>query len=151
MKLGFSAKRDGFDYKKWHNICDDKGKTLIIIQTKDNFIFGGFTQFGWISGKEDRWTADSKAFLFSIKNPKNDRPQKFPVRKSSQQHAIRYAYDRGPIFGGDIKLVQNLQPYGMFFGNSYTLPKGISSGTEEAFDYLAGSSPKITELETFFI
>ncbi|KAJ5079910.1 mtor-associated protein meak7 [Anaeramoeba ignava] len=51
MKLGYSAKQDGFSSNNWHLKCDNKGKTLIIIKTKDNFIFGGFTSVGFINEK----------------------------------------------------------------------------------------------------
>ncbi|KAJ5074132.1 hypothetical protein M0811_00760 [Anaeramoeba ignava] len=40
MKKGFSAKRDGFNSQNWHKAVDGKGKTLVIIKTKQNFIFG---------------------------------------------------------------------------------------------------------------
>ncbi|KAJ5070449.1 hypothetical protein M0811_10921 [Anaeramoeba ignava] len=90
MKLGYSAKIDGLDSKIWHSICDNK-TALVIIKTKDNFIFGGFTQVGWTKDKskwrkEDRndgegYIIDSNAFIFSLRNDKGDRkPEKFPIQ-----------------------------------------------------------------------
>ncbi|KAJ5069007.1 pep-cterm sorting domain-containing protein [Anaeramoeba ignava] len=168
MKKGFSATKDGFSAKNWHEKVDNKGKTLVIIKTKDNYIFGGFTKVGFTNDKT-KWSVeystskgcieDPNAFMFSIKNPKNYSPQKFPVRKEESQNAIMYHFDYGPIFGystdylhDDIWLYENLQGY-TNFGCRYTLPKGLTFNTNKSKNYLAGSfrSWKIDELETFFI
>ncbi|KAJ5078099.1 pep-cterm sorting domain-containing protein [Anaeramoeba ignava] len=150
MKKGYSAKKDGFDCKKWHDKCDDQGKTLIIIKTKDNFIFGGFTEVGFISdtskwsavysGEVRGFIADPNAFIFSLRNDKNDRePGKFPIKKEKKK--------KMPYF------IEDLQPGESNFGHTYNLPNGISYGTDEANSYLAGSRCEwvVDELETFFI
>ncbi|KAJ5068952.1 pep-cterm sorting domain-containing protein [Anaeramoeba ignava] len=168
MKRRFSAKKEGFSYKTWHEKCDNKGKTLIIIKTKENYIFGGFTSVGFLSD-ETKWSIqysfkkgcikDEDAFLFSIKNPRNDPPQKFPIRKGEEDNAIMYHLDYGPIFGystsrlhDDIWLYENLQGY-TNFGCRYTLPNGIQVNTNQAKNYLAGSYHKwkADELECFMI
>ncbi|KAJ5077971.1 e3 ubiquitin-protein ligase [Anaeramoeba ignava] len=155
MKKGFSAKRDGFDCKKWHDICDNKGKTLIIIKTKDNFIFGGFTQVGWIKPNSGQWILDPNAFIFSLRNDKNDRkPEKFSIKQSREKYAIWYNLNAGPLFGGgDIYLNSNLETGYANFGNTYHLPNGIKYGTNIAESYLAGSKNKwiVDEIETYFI
>ncbi|KAJ5068787.1 pep-cterm sorting domain-containing protein [Anaeramoeba ignava] len=110
MKKGYSAKKDGFDCKNWHKKVDNKGKTLIIIKTKDNFIFGGFTQVGWTNDKSN-WSeknrrynhgyiSDSNAFIFSLRNDKGDRnPEKFTIKKGEEKYAIFYDLNYGPSFG----------------------------------------------------
>ncbi|KAJ5070877.1 kelch-like protein [Anaeramoeba ignava] len=157
MKLGYSAKIDGFDYKKWHEKCDDKGKTLVIIKTKDNFIFGGFTQIGWISSKNDH-SFDENAFLFSLKNPRNDPPQKFPINLKSEakKYAVFYGPEMGPFFGNwDLCFIdRNLENgHSWNFGYSYILPKGIYYSTNESKNYLAGRDGqwKSEEIECFFV
>ncbi|KAJ5078351.1 pep-cterm sorting domain-containing protein [Anaeramoeba ignava] len=156
MKLGFSARKNGFDCKKWHLAVDNKGKTLVIIKTRDNFIFGGFTQVGWSSG-ERRWIRDPKAFIFSLRNDKNNRkPAKLPIKRAQENNAICYRYfDGGPFFGTgyDLWLYSDLQPGFSNLGQTYKLPKGIKFGSNEAKSYLAGSYNKwkVAELETFFI
>ncbi|KAJ5066299.1 pep-cterm sorting domain-containing protein [Anaeramoeba ignava] len=95
MKKGFSAKKDGFNAKKWHKAVDKKGKTLVIIKTKDNFIFGGFTQVGFNGNTGD--INDSNAFIFSLRNDKGDRkPEKFTYK---QNYAIYSSLSYGPWFG----------------------------------------------------
>ncbi|KAJ5075749.1 pep-cterm sorting domain-containing protein [Anaeramoeba ignava] len=166
MKKGYSAKKDGFNSYDWHNKVDNKGKTLIIIQTKDNFIFGGFTSVGYTDDKS-KWNEaqrnysggfinDSKAFIFSLRNDKNDRkPEKFPIKKGQEHYAIFSHPNNGPNFGNgpDFSLVSNLQPGNSNFGNTYNLPIGMEYDTNEAKSYLAGSynSWEVYEIETYYI
>ncbi|KAJ5073843.1 btb/poz domain-containing protein [Anaeramoeba ignava] len=167
MKKGYSRKRDGFDSKKWHSICDNKGKTLIIIKTTNNFIFGGFTQVGFTNDKskwrkEDSnkiygYIKDPNAFIFSLRNDKNDRnPEKFPIKKDQEENALFfYPSMSGPTFGNgaDFCLNANLQTGYSDFGESYNLPYEIRRNTYESKSYLAGSYNEwiVDELETFFI
>ncbi|KAJ5078429.1 hypothetical protein M0811_04754 [Anaeramoeba ignava] len=162
MKKGFSAKRDGFNSKNWHKAVDNKGKTLIIIKTTEDFIFGGFTQVGWTNDKskwrEDNYDwgyiIDSNAFIFSLRNDKGDRkPEKFTIKQGEEEYAIEYDLDYGPSFGYDIWIDSDLQSGESNFGQSYNLPNGIKYDTNEAKSYLAGSFNEwvVDELETYFI
>ncbi|KAJ5070698.1 pep-cterm sorting domain-containing protein [Anaeramoeba ignava] len=138
MKKGFSANRDGFNSKKWHKKVDGKGKTLVIIKTKDNFIFGGFTQVGFNGNKGN--INDSNAFIFSLRNDKGDRiPAKFTIKQGQEQNAIHSHLDHGPVFGSDgtdFRLSSNLQPGLSQFGSRYNLPNGITYNTNEAQNYI---------------
>ncbi|KAJ5069675.1 hypothetical protein M0811_02252 [Anaeramoeba ignava] len=155
MKKGFSAKRDGFNSKIWHKAVDGKGKTLVIIKTKQNFIFGGFTKVGFKYSQNGENSNDSNAFIFSLRNDKGDRiPAKFTYKQNGR--AIYSDLSRGPIFGGsypDFWLVSNLQPGYSNFGYSYNPPNGITYDTNEAKSYLAGSYNKwvVDEVESYFI
>ncbi|KAJ5067139.1 pep-cterm sorting domain-containing protein [Anaeramoeba ignava] len=170
MKKRYSAKRNGFSARKWHKAVDGKGKTLVIIKTKQNFIFGGFTQVGWTTDKSKwneknlkknyGWINDKNAFIFSLRNDKGDRkPEKFTIKKGQEQYAIFYNYkDRGPTFGGfgfsgDVSIASTLQCRRTNFGGRYNLPDGITYNTDEAKSYLAGSHSSwvVDELETYFI
>ncbi|KAJ5075871.1 pep-cterm sorting domain-containing protein [Anaeramoeba ignava] len=156
MKLGYSAKKDGFSSTKWHYVCDDKGKTLILIKTKDNFIFGGFTSVGFVSGVDNRYIYDSEAFIFSLRNNKNDRkPEKFPIKRQQEKFAIYYHSFCGPTFGAgsDFRLMSYFEPGYSNFGCSYKLPYLIHYQTKQSKSYLAGSYDEweIDELETYFI
>ncbi|KAJ5069266.1 hypothetical protein M0811_11751 [Anaeramoeba ignava] len=159
----FQPKRDGFNCKKWHKKCDDKGKTLIIIKTKDNFIFGGFTKVGFTTDKS-KWKKDSgggyikdqNAFIFSLRNDKGDRkPERFTIKKDQEEFAIYNRYkDLGPYFGiFEFWLTSNLKTGYSNFGQSYNLPDGMEYNTTESFVYLAGCQNEwvVDELETFFI
>ncbi|KAJ5067912.1 pep-cterm sorting domain-containing protein [Anaeramoeba ignava] len=172
MKKGFSAKRDGFSSQNWHKAVDGKGKTLVIIKTEDNFIFGGFTQVGWTNDKS-KWSGiyenqdydfiqDQNAFIFSLRNDKGDRkPEKFRIQQDQEKYAIYYRLSKyGPYFGGkkgflncDFFLDSSLQSGYSNFGITFCLPNGIYYGTTESRSYLSGSynSWVVDELETYFI
>ncbi|KAJ5070880.1 hypothetical protein M0811_01861 [Anaeramoeba ignava] len=161
MKLGYSAKINGFSSTKWHEAVDDKGKTLVIIKTKDNFIFGGFTQIGF--NKNLYGVEDPNAFIFSLRNAKGDRkPEKFLIKKGKKRVSVVSNFSKfGPYFGGglsgiggpDFYLNSNLQPGYSDFGTTYNLPNGIKERTNESKSYLAGSYDLwiFDELETYFI
>ncbi|KAJ5079244.1 pep-cterm sorting domain-containing protein [Anaeramoeba ignava] len=166
MKKGFSAKRDGFNSKNWHKAVDGKGKTLVIIKTKDNFIFGGFTQVGFFPKDKSKWSydygdsgyqIDPNAFIFSLRNDKGDRKsEKFTIKKKKEKYAILSNLDFGPTFGvkgSDFYLNSDLQLGYSELGVSYNLPKGIEYDPKEDKSYLVGSLNKcvIDELETYFI
>ncbi|KAJ5069697.1 pep-cterm sorting domain-containing protein [Anaeramoeba ignava] len=157
MKLGFSAKRDGFSAKKWHSICDNKGKTLVIFKGNGEYIFGGFTSVGWIQGKNDRFITDSSAFLFSLVNPTNSPPDKYPVKKGmTTSYSVYYNINNGPCFcnvclGAPYKNLKRGKTG--YFGQCFTLPKGIFYKTNEETNYFCTGDGdwQIDELETFFI
>ncbi|KAJ5076394.1 hypothetical protein M0811_06393 [Anaeramoeba ignava] len=153
MKKGFSAKKDGFNSQNWHKAVDGKGKTLVIIKTKQNFIFGGFTQVGFKYSQNGENINDSNAFIFSLRNDKGDRiPVKFTYK---QDRAICSNLNYGPWFGGgsDFGINSNLQTGWSNFGYSYNPPNGITWNTDSGKSYLAGSYDKwiVDELETYFI
>ncbi|KAJ5067133.1 pep-cterm sorting domain-containing protein [Anaeramoeba ignava] len=154
MQKGFSTKKDGFSSQIFHFKVDDKGKTLIIIKTKDNYIFGGFSEVGFISGQK-KFLSDPKAFIFTLKNPKNDPPQKFNIKQNQQKTAIQTNSLFGPIFGAgfDILLNSNLRNGYTNFGFTYNTPKDIIYGTNEARNYLAGSFQnwEVEEIECYFL
>ncbi|KAJ5066982.1 hypothetical protein M0811_03326 [Anaeramoeba ignava] len=156
MKKGFSAKRDGFNSQNWHKAVDEKGKTLVIIKTKDNFIFGGFTQVGFKYAQNGEFSNDSNAFIFSLRNDKGDRiPAKFTIKQGEEQNAIYSSSSYGPFFGKgyDFCFYSDLQPGYSNFGYSYNPPNGITYNTDSGKSYLAGSykSWVVDELETYFI
>ncbi|KAJ5077472.1 hypothetical protein M0811_05995 [Anaeramoeba ignava] len=141
MRLGFSAKKDGFNCFKWHK--------------KFGFINN---EIYWSKNLEEAgYISDENAFLFSLRNDKNDRkPEKFPVKYMKNRTALYYQDDIGPTFGkfsSDLFLDEKLKTGWTSFGRSYKLPYGIKYGTKEAEDYLAGSYDQweVEELETFFI
>ena len=68
FKLLYRATRDGDSEDQLHSKCDNMNNTLVIIKTKENNIFGGFTTalLNCING----YNFDDYAFLFSINNNK---------------------------------------------------------------------------------
>jgi hypothetical protein len=108
-KLLFRKSINGNSYDEFHRLCDNQGKTLVLIQTDNNVIIGGYTTKDWnISGS---WYKDDKSFLFSLTNGRI-----FPIKKNYD--AIRGSKELGPWFayigfrdGGKNNLTQGLFYY----------------------------------------
>ncbi len=47
-KLIYRASEHGYSAKSFHECCDDKGPTLIVIKSSGGWIFGGYTTRSWI-------------------------------------------------------------------------------------------------------
>ena len=88
-KLLFRKSINGNSYNEFHRLCDNQGKTLLLIQTDNNLIIGGYTTKDWnTSGK---WYNDEKSFLFSL-----TKGRIFPSKKNC--HSIRGSKELGPWF-----------------------------------------------------
>ena len=61
--LLYRATRDGDGETIFHNKCNDKGATIIIVKTDKGLIFGGYTEQSW-SGSSDK--TDNNSFIFSL-------------------------------------------------------------------------------------
>lgn len=69
FELLYSATKDGFDSTRFHELCDDKGPTLIIAKIKDTGkLIGGYNPGSWKFN-----TISDNHFLFSFKNENNVR------------------------------------------------------------------------------
>lgn len=96
--LIYKGTRDGFTIDDFHRCSDSQGATMTIIQTLDNYLFGGYTSVSWNfhqgvkSGVTDR-----TAFLFTLTNPHGIPATKYSV-KSSGEHAL-VPNAMGPTFG----------------------------------------------------
>lgn len=70
VKKIFQGSRDGFRSSIFHKNCDDQGPTITIILTKDQKIFGGYTDKCWKS-TDKIIKGDGNSFVFSYKNNNN--------------------------------------------------------------------------------
>ena len=50
LRLLFRASRDGFAANTFHDKCDNKGPTIVLVQS-GNYVFGGFTEKSWMKSK----------------------------------------------------------------------------------------------------
>ncbi|CAF1123514.1 unnamed protein product [Adineta ricciae] len=98
-QLIYSASRDGYTAKAFHQICDSCWPTMTVIRSKNGFIFGGFTTVAWSSTTQYR--ADALAFLFTLKNPHNIEPTKYVIREQAIRFAVSHLAKDGPIFGSN--------------------------------------------------
>ena len=115
--LLYQGSRDGYQSKIFHEKCDNKGETLTIIESKDNFIFGGYTEINWDStewngrmgeNNNARRNGEGNEFVFTLKNPHKIKAAKYNMKKSWLNHSICCDKNLGPIFGcNDIRIENN--------------------------------------------
>jgi hypothetical protein len=94
--LLYRASRDGFTANAFHTKCDRKAKTITIIKTNGNYIFGGYASAAWNS--DGTYIADTNAFIFSVRRNGVSKCEKFMVK--NPETAIIGNKHYGPIFGG---------------------------------------------------
>ena len=90
--LIFKMTRDGDTSKVYHELCDDKGATVTIIETQVGLKFGGFRN-NMIDTKG--WKRCSDDFLFSL-----DFNKVYKVENKTKDTVFDHI-DRGPVFGDD--------------------------------------------------
>ena len=109
--LIFTMSKNGNDSDDFHKYCDNKGPTLILIKTKKNQIFGGFTSLNWNKEYEGVKDPSNQTFIFSL-----DLFKKFDMINKEKQ-AIQNHSLYGPNFGNaDIYLKKNMKD-GVCFAN----------------------------------
>ena len=96
--LAYKATRDGFTIDDFHRCSDSQGPTITVIQSLDNYLFGGFTSMSWNfhQGAKSGLT-DRMAFLFTLSNPHGFPPTKYVVKPTGENAIEPNAM--GPTFG----------------------------------------------------
>jgi hypothetical protein len=100
-----------FSVGDFHQCCDGHWNTLTIIADMNWNVFGGFAVPPWeprawnrgFEADDNRSKSDpyAESFLFSIRNPYNLPPTKFPIIPEKAGFAIRCDITKGPCFGAD--------------------------------------------------
>ncbi|CAF4312820.1 unnamed protein product, partial [Rotaria sordida] len=96
-ELIYKATRDGFDANTFHSRCNNKGPTMTIIQSNNNYLFGGYTTIPWTS--DDSYKNDTTAFLFTLTNPHNIPPTKYLINPGNAANTVFHHNSYGPYFG----------------------------------------------------
>jgi len=94
-KLGvvlYVASRDGDKGSDFHSACDNKGATVVIVETTKGIVFGGYTDSNLWS--KSGYSRSSTSFLFQI------RPNVRKYAIKSVEHAVYDLNRYGPTFGG---------------------------------------------------
>ena len=132
----YDSEKDTHNAGAFHEKCDDKAPTVVLIKTCQNCRFGGYTSKMWGSSSGG-YIADSTAFLFSF-----DTNIKYKV--NTPNYAIYCHHQYGPTFGNghDIHIAnygpQNNSSYtnGMAYPleSQYALNKGIKNFTVKNYE-----------------
>ena len=117
FELIYRASRDGWDASNFHKKCDGKMRTIHLIHTETDNIFGGYSSKVWQNG--GGWQSDENAFLFLIKSSnKKYKPDIFNINLQYTSYALYHASTVMCRFGGgaDLFISSNCNQY----KNSYT-------------------------------
>ena len=130
-KLLYQAKEGEDKSENFHNACDGKTPTLILIKTQKGNIFGGYVEKPW--EKETKNKQDLNSILFNLITEK-----KYEIRNPDK--AIFCSELLGPSFGDegkDLKIVDG-------FLSNY-------SKSEFPYSYYANNKNELTLGETSFL
>ncbi|CAF4188122.1 unnamed protein product, partial [Rotaria sordida] len=98
-ELIYKASRDGFGANAFHSCCNNQGPTMTIVQSNNNYLFGGYTSIPWTS--DGSYKNDTTAFLFTLINPCHIPPTKYFINPDKTGNAVYHHTDDDPIFGSN--------------------------------------------------
>eukprot|EP01156_Anaeramoeba_ignava_P018733 Anaeramoba_ignava/a92730_24.p1 GENE.a92730_24~~a92730_24.p1 ORF type:complete len:452 (-),score=161.12 a92730_24:64-1362(-) len=167
LKLVYVGSQDGFEPQIFHEKCDGKGRTFVIIKTKEDYIFGIYTKVGWTADKskwrngdkgDTGWIPDPDALIFTLVNADNQLPAIFHVKEDEYENALYYSIGDGPSIGKnngfDIGIRgKNFYDCWSCLGNGYNAKERFNSDSYNGMSqkHLAGKSSgwAIEEMEVF--
>jgi hypothetical protein len=118
----YCASKDGEAAFYFHQKCDGKFDTLVLIKTPDKRRFGGYTHENWKSGNN----YEPKTFLFSL-----DLLKIYPRKEKG--YSILFYSNTGPVFGGNKEI---------YIGDKCLSTKSFFIQNESNnFDFLGIKSP----------
>jgi len=100
----YVASKDGDSASEFHKRCDDQGPTVILVESTNGAVFGGYTDQSWKGN--DLYRKSSKSFLFRL------RPTTLKyslISSATYRYAIRAISKSGPRFGNgpDLMIANN--------------------------------------------
>jgi hypothetical protein len=101
LRLLYSATRDGFRAEEFHNKCDAKGPTVVVVKS-DTSLFGGYAAHSW--DRSGKYINSPTSFLFTLVNSHRLPPTKFKISDDGAVNAMRCIPRSGPTFGGGYDL-----------------------------------------------
>ena len=144
-QLIYKATRDGFDAMSFHRLCNNQGPTLTLIQSTNNYLFGGYASESWQSSSS--FVDAPESFLFLLTNANGNQPTKFSYKNDGK--ALYNFNSYGPIFGGGADLYiasqSNIYPCSYCnLGVSYTNLLDLGANT-----FTGSQSFQTNEIEIF--
>jgi hypothetical protein len=157
FRLLYRGSRDGFGAANFHEKCDGHANTLVVIQDRNRYVFGGYTPLEWESRNrtvQDVYKCDDilKGFVFTLKNPHNTTAKKFSLKSDQKSRAICCDLSLGPTFGvADLLVADNCNAN----SNSHTSNLGLTYNNYTGLDgklFFTGSANfRVKEIEVFQI
>eukprot|EP00347_Sterkiella_histriomuscorum_P013125 403365919 len=136
--LLFRGSRDGFGAWKFHEMCDNKGKVLVLIKTNYEQVFGVFLSSLKSSGKTQTQTTDQEAFMLQI-TKETVHKQLQPSAKAVVNNAnifVGFAVGKTDLM---IKNDCNLYVNTCTLGKNFQMPVGVKKDSVDANIYMGGA------------
>jgi hypothetical protein len=93
-------------------VCDNKGPTLTLIRSSEDYLFGGYSVLSWDSTSRFKKKLTKKkysqGFIFTLTNPHNIPPTKYEINPQSGC-SIYCIAECGPNFAEDIEVCDDSQ------------------------------------------
>ena len=121
-ELLFRKTRDGSSIKDFHNKCDNKGTTIVFIETTKGYKFGGYTELQW--DNSGKYKKDKSTFIFSF-----NKKQKYIAIKDS--NSIYCSSSEGPRFGSNSYpeiYIPNSLDKGQSYNETFLSNKELTNG-----------------------
>ncbi|KAJ6254974.1 hypothetical protein M0813_11759 [Anaeramoeba flamelloides] len=92
LQRRFNSRTNGWKSQTFHQQCDNKGKSIVLIKLNNESLFGGFAAIDWDSKNKWNQSTGNKSFLFSLISL--DRNFKEPLRMPAYQYQF---YELGTV------------------------------------------------------
>jgi hypothetical protein len=149
--LLYQASQDGFDSKTFHAKCTLKACCLVIIQSSNGYIFGGWT--AGASFQTSGYSYHNECFMFSLVN-RTGLPIYLP-QTDRNRNSLYSTIGSGPIFGSgpDLSICNNcnlVTSSTAKVGGSYFLNQEYAPNSTQSKSFLAGSQMfTVKEIEVY--
>jgi hypothetical protein len=146
--LCYRGTQDGFNSNTFHNKCDSKSQTLVVLRETNGNVFGGFNSSTWAGGGS--YYSPGGTWLYTFKN---NYKANWGGQCAGQSYGTYNHPSYGPTWGGghDLHVDSSMKSGYTYFGYSYSCPVG-SCGTGACQSYLASqySGWQLNEVEVFY-
>mmetsp|Transcript_19222 Transcript_19222/g.32423 ORF Transcript_19222/g.32423 Transcript_19222/m.32423 type:complete len:625 (-) Transcript_19222:162-2036(-) len=127
LNLLYRSSKDGQSMMDFHWRCDNKGPTLILIETVEGGVLGGYTNTSWQS-HNGKYAYGDKAFLFALSGFELSSPCKMKLKNGSSCKSTYHNRKYGPVFGYGYDLRVDASGVRLNIGDTYEQgPAGLSS------------------------
>ncbi|GES89061.1 BTB/POZ protein [Rhizophagus clarus] len=138
VNLLYRASRDGFEATRFHELCDNKGPTIMISKLKENDqLIGGYNPLSWQPYSDYKndigtWQHTPDSFLFSFtKNEEINSVIARVTNNSDNNYAVSYSSECGPAFGFGWDLIIRHNRLNYCGGSSYPGMDSMNSNLED--------------------
>jgi len=105
VNLLYRASRDGFEAAKFHELCDNKGPTIMVSKLKESArLVGGYNPLSWQPynssvNSNGSWQMTPDSFLFSFTKKEVINSASLARVEHNNDYAVCYDSKYGPAFG----------------------------------------------------